>query len=176
MLKKEQLTRVLLIVMAVVIAAMGTYILVDKITSDGAVGDENVELAISALRDKWKELYDECEQRPISQDSPISRYLEIYHTRVITVDPDRKQFSAYEDKKVESIVEFDLYSDRYGGAPCYINEAYYNTVLLFDDGSAEVMMANPLYTSVVRKLDVSAFDAIIEVKDYGTAFNRILPL
>ena len=141
--------------MAVVIAEMGSYIVIDHFSADeirgDAARDKNVELAISALCSKWEELYEDIEESSFAQEyaqyRPNSRYLEIYHTRVITVNP--KPFQEYlpmvfEDKKPKFIVEFDIYTDRYGGALCYINERYYSTVILFEDGSAEVIGPNPL--------------------------------
>lgn len=79
----------------------------------------------------------------------------------------------FEDKKPKFIVEFDIYTDRYGGAPCYINERYYSTVILFEDGSAEVIGPNPLLN---EEIIFSAVGAIIDVEDCGTTFNQILQL
>ena len=135
-----------------------------NITENVAVTDENVDLAIQALRSKWKEIYEK---------GPGSEYLEIYHTRVLTVDPDRLSNTVGKEK-VKFIVEVDLYSDWYSTTPCYINKGLYNNVINYDDGTTEIVTT--VVMMFLKRLKLSIFDTIVEVKDYGTAFNQSLQL
>ncbi|MDI9519750.1 MAG: hypothetical protein QM308_01120 [Bacillota bacterium] len=166
--KTKASTRITLIVMAVV---MGAFLIFPGSTVLGLVEDEHVDLAISALTLKWKELY--------QQGKAGDGYLEIAHTRVLKIDAsDNAYLSSKFDKggEIEYIVEFVLFSDYFRSAPYYYHENLYDTVLIFKDGTASVMQKNilRLYSAATYKYDYSDF--VKDIVNYGAAFNRTIAI
>lgn len=172
------LAKIVIIVMAVIIIAMGSYIVVDIVGNDDnqtntdieMVEDKNVDLAISALTLQWKELYKE--------DKAGDGHLEIVHTRVVKIDPtaDNEFFSKLDKGNlIEYMVEFTLYSDYFGSAPYYHNANTCDTVIIYSDGTTNVgVNVLRLYSTRTYSYDYSKL--VKNVKDYGTAFNKTIDL
>lgn len=126
---------------------------------------EEIEVAISALTEKWTELY--------SKDSNDG-YLEIYHTRIIEITPDANDtFFTKLDRgtEIKYVVEFSLYSDFYGSAPYYHNIATYDTVLLYNDGTAEVV--DSFFRKYIGTTYVYQFAFIDDIIDLGSEYNQV---
>lgn len=172
------LAKTVIIVMAVIIIAMGSYIVVDIVgnndnqtnTDIEMVEDKNVDLAISALTLQWKELYKE--------DKAGDGHLEIVHTRVVKIDPsaDNEFFSKLDKGDlIEYMVEFTLYSDYFSSAPYYHNANTCDTVIIYSDGTTNVgLNVLRLYSTRTYSYDYSKL--VKNVKDYGTAFNKTIDL
>ena len=142
-------------------------------SSDGTFSgafDGQVRLATSALQEKWTEVYNE------SPDT--DGYLEIIHTRVMEIDPDENDSFFWQlenGMNIRYIVEFTLLSDYYGSAPYYHNAGVYDTVLIYEDGSA-LVGGNffGMYKSLTYNSDYSGF--LTAIYDYGDNYNRTFDL
>lgn len=161
-------TRITLIAMAVVI---GAFLFFPSSTAIGLVEDKNVDLAISALTLKWKELY--------QQGKAGDGYLEIAHTRVLKIDASANAYlSSKFDRgsEIEYIVEFVLFSDYFRSAPYYYHESLYDTVMIFKDETASVMQKNilRLYSAATYTYDYSDF--VKGIINYGAEFNRMIAI
>lgn len=129
-----------------------------------------LEIALEALKQKWQKLY--------KREGRTDDYLEIYHTRLIGITPDKED--AYFKKndramEIDYIVEFALYSNFYGSAPYYIDAHAYDFVIVYQDGTAEVV-TDPIrqYSGRTYSWDYSGFVDFVE--DFGTSYNQILTL
>ncbi len=169
--------KIIVILMSVVIFVMGVCLTIN-IISDKSSGtdnlnilDENVEIALTKLTQHWKETFSD---EQINTDG----HLEITNTRVVKIDFNgNEKFAALfeDDGEIEYIVEFDLYTDYFGTAPYYQNIKYDDTVVIYKDGSAEVMR-NPLryYSDNTYSYDYSQI--IVNIDNYGGSFNQVFYL
>ena len=176
--KPDLLIKIVIIVMAVIIIAMGSYIVADFVRNNSnqtntkieMVEDKNVELAISALTRQWRDLYKE--------NKAGDGHLEIVHTRVVKIDPsaDSEFFSKLDKGNlIEYMVEFTLYSDYFGSAPYYHNANTCDTVIIYSDGTTEVGM-DLLRSYSIKTYSYDYSKLVKSVKDYGTAFNKTIDL
>jgi len=134
--------------------------------------DEMVETAIDVLSQKWAEQYAEDG----FEDS--NGYLEIYHTRVFDITPDASdEYFQRLDRgmSIDYVIEFSLYSDYFSSAPYYFDIGDNATVLVYDDGTAEVVRSFfKHYSSIYFNFDYSEF--LEEIIDLGTKYNQTLDL
>lgn len=130
--------------------------------------NEIVEEAITALSQKWEELF--------SEDNRTNGYLAIYNTRVIDIEPDENDIVFQEIEgamEIDYIVEFSLFSDYFSSAPYYHNAAIYDTVIVYEDGTTAV--ANNffrVYSNLSYNYDYSEF--VDEIANLGSAYNRVI--
>ena len=121
--------------------------------------DDVVQEAISCLQTYWQRDY--ASNTAYSTDG----YLEIKNTRVITIAPnDLEDWS-----NIACVVEFELYSDLFGGAPYYVNAGTNDTVTFYTDGRRQVSRS-PFLLYAARTYSYD-FDWIEEIQDLGTAYN-----
>lgn len=167
--------KIAVIAMAVIIAVMGIFIGVDiskdstSSSASGTVQDDNVEIAISALKQHWRTIFADAEE--------TDGHFEITHTQVLTIDADRKsELASVYDKAddIKYIVQFDLHTDYYGTAPYYPNIRYEDTVIIFKDGSTEIIDLLKNYSARTYSYDYSDF--LVKVEDYGSSFNQVFDL
>ncbi len=159
------------IVMWIIIFLMGVYITVDIVRMIPPI-DRNVKLAISELTSHWKEWYNDYEFG--------DGYLEIIHTRVVEIDPSQdSKFSTmeYVDRanEIKYIVEFDIYTDYRDSAPYYDKTEQYNNVIIYKDGTSKVTSkVLERYGNIIY--DYKYSKVLVNVKDYGDSFNRVINL
>jgi hypothetical protein len=159
-----------LIAMAVVMSTL-LFLVLSGSAGSSLVEDKNVDLAISALTLKWKELF--------QQKKAGNGYLEIAYTRVLEIDPSANAFISsklYRGDQIEYIVEFVLFSDSLRSAPYYHNENTYHNVIIYRDRTTRVEQRGILrmYTAATYKVDYSDF--VKNIINYGTAFNRTIAI
>ncbi len=173
--KSNLALKIAVIIMSVIILIMGVFLSTNIIsnnsstTNNANIQDENVETAITALKQHWIKTFAEYDR---------DGYLEITHTRVVEIDYNKnKEFAEMFESwgKIEYIVEFDLYTDYYGTAPYYQNIKYDDTVVIYKNGSAEVK-TNPLklYSTKTYSYDYSKI--IVGIEDYDISFNQVFDL
>ena len=129
-----------------------------------------VDTAITALSNKWIEIY--------SEEGKDDGYLEILHTRFVDITPDMDD-SVFQEidraTEIDYIVEFILYSDYFNAAPYYHNATIYDTVVVYNDGTS--LVAGNLfrtYSSLTYSYDYSGF--ITEIADLGSTYNQQIKL
>lgn len=118
-----------------------------------------VEKALGALETGWTEIY--AEEAAANSDG----YLQIKNTRIVKLNETGRE--AFPDG--EYVVEFLLYSDYFGAAPYYADVGFMDTVLIYEDGRAELQKMNPVnvYRAANYKMDI-----VSEVIDLGESYNR----
>ena len=129
---------------------------------EAAVSEETdalVRQAIHHLKAAWRQEYSRLE--PGYADG----YMEIIHTRVITVAPNDLDFW----RDITCVVEFQLFSDFLGGAPYYANTGIDDTVTFYADGHCEA--GSSPFRAYGSKTFSYQFDWIEEIQDLGTAYN-----
>lgn len=141
----------------------------------GAYAEETYDVgaAIETLKMCWRdEVYDFA---PEGSDG----YLEIKNTRLVLIQDDL----AAENKQaqeffgdVDCIVEFVIYSDVMGLAPYYQQAGNWQCVLIYKDGSMEVVMNHPFdeYRSRTYSLDLSGI--VEDVIDLNQTHNAVYHL
>jgi len=127
--------------------------------------DELVESAREALCDEWADIY--------SKDRGCEEYVEIINTRVVTINRGAGDVNEM-FWGVKYLVEFELFTDYLGTAPYYTNAGVYDCVIVYKDGSMEVMSQNPIdfYRSRYYTTDFS--DIIDEMVNLGSTYNTVL--
>ena len=132
--------------------------------SENSLYDPRIDPALSALGQKWSELYDETDN--------TDGYLEVKSVRIIDIKPNENELFG----DIEYIVEFTLLSDYYGSYPYYQNIGNYDTVVFYKDGSIDIPTNNlfRIYSSRTYSYDYSDF--IADIMDCGASYNGVLSL
>ena len=124
--------------------------------------EKMIKDAIDNLKFEWRERY-------YISKTENDGYFEIKNTRVIKFkDNDVDLF-----ENVNYIIEFVLFTDNYGLAPYYSCAQNSNSVIVYKDGSLDVLQANLLleYTATRGVYDYS--NIVESVKDYGEKYNCV---
>ena len=116
-----------------------------------------VEKALGALETGWTDFY--------AEEKTGDGYVQVKNTRIIRFNDNMAQ--PWEDAKY--LVEFALYTDYFNDAPYYADAGFMDTVLIYEDGRAELQKMNPVnvYRSANYKMDI-----VSEVIDLGESYNR----
>ena len=159
-------------VIIVVAAILATSL---KKPSDGGA-KEAVENSIIALEETWGKVYDEIgelfDNGTFRAPGSENRIVEIKGVRAVKLAPNENEFY----KNVSYVVEFELYSNRYRVEPYFVAEEIYNTVLVYADGRCEVMLTNPI-TSSIEQSDPHEIHAIIEnIEEFDSEFDKKITL
>ncbi|MBQ9827470.1 MAG: hypothetical protein IJM62_02185, partial [Lachnospiraceae bacterium] len=122
-----------------------------------------VEKAQEALKEQWKKIY-EKNSNVVKSDGT----LRIIRTRIIEPAEIPEGYEGYFGD-IETIVEFELYTDNAGSAPYYMNGHNYNEIIFHKDGTTEPAS---FYLKKVAsaKADFSFVEGF-KVTDLGDAFN-----
>ena len=124
--------------------------------------DRDILTAINHLSETWQDFFTEHNR---------TGYLEIKNTRKITIKHSNTT-SYFQD--VDYIIEFLIYTNYLGTAPYYSYPHIYDTVVIYSNGSMEVLEYNPIvaYTSSTFSTDYSGF--IYSIVDCGSLYNGVL--
>ena len=116
-----------------------------------------VEKALGALETGWTDFY--------AEEKTGDGYVQVKNTRIIRFNDNMAQ--PWEDAKY--LVEFALYTDYFNDAPYYADAGFMDTVLIYEDGRAELQKTSPLYVYRAKNYKL---DVVEEVIDLGDAYNR----
>ncbi len=154
----------LIVIVAIVISSLG------KTTKSGA--EEAVENSVLALKEGWVKVYDDIDELfsngTYRAPGPENRLLEIRGARVISILPNENDLY----KNVSYLVEFELYSNRFRAEPYYLSEDIYNTVLVYADGRCELLLRNPIGSSVEQFEGDTIHSLIGEIKVFEDEFDQ----
>lgn len=184
--RRPAFRRLITITLAVLLAVSCTFNLIQLMTSrnktetqsdegitiDGDNGeyDNLINKARNALKSKWMELYNDNEE--------ADGYLEIYHTRIVDITPDKSDTFFQEldrGMEIDYVIEFSIYSDYFSSAPYYFNAGTYDTVIVYNDGTTSVASNFfRVYSNLTYSYDYSGF--IAGISDLGIRYNQIFHL
>ena len=124
--------------------------------------DRDILTAINHLSETWQDFFTAYNR---------TGYLEIKNTRKITIKHSNTT-SYFRD--IDYIIEFLIYTNYLGTAPYYSYPRIYDTVVIYSNGSMEVVENNPIfaYTSSTFSTDYSDF--IYSIVDCGSLYNAVL--
>ena len=132
---------------------------------------QNVLKAISLVNQKWEETYKDYDKDNFyesERDAKPDGTVDIFHTRIINIKENSEELF----KNVESVVEFDIFSDFYASAPYYVNMYHNNCVVFYRDGSSEV---RNIFREYINKDTESRYFTqypfVETVIDLGSEFN-----
>ncbi len=132
--------------------------------------DSIVNIAITALKQQWKELYSE-DMYDVTND----KRLEIIHTQVLTIDADTDdEFSKIVEngENISYIVEFELLTNWFNSAPYYTNNKIYDTVIIYKDATTKVTSnLSSIYSK--KAFNYNFEDFLVKINDYGSSFNEV---
>ncbi len=130
--------------------------------------NENVDKAITALKDHWTGYY--AEMSGSEKDRANGDwYLEIKNTRLVELGEVENEPL----KDVEYVVEFMIYTNFYGTAPYYTDMDVRDTVLIYQDGTVEAGTAMGIPQYIAMHYEAPPIAA---VHDYGTQYNAVYHL
>ena len=127
--------------------------------------NDMISKAVNELKNHWKETYEEMYDRI---NIETDRYFEIKNTRVISI----KENDTDVFKDIDYIIEFVLYTDRYGSAPYYPNVGMYDNVVVFKDGSMEVQ-STVMQSYIAHYYIDDLPDIIKSIDDYSDKYNCV---
>ena len=169
-------TLLLIAVAAVALVAVAALVIssLGKTTKNSA--EEAVENSVLALKETWVKVYDDIgelfDNGTFRAPGPENRVIEIKSVRAVKIAPNDTDFY----KNVSYIVEFELYSNRYRSEPYYIEEDIYNTVLVYADGRCEVMLTNPIASSIEQNEADMVCSITEEIKEFDSEFDEKITL
>lgn len=136
--------------------------------SGNAATNENVDKAITALKDYWTGYYAETSETEKDRANG-DWYLEIKNTRLVELGEVENEPL----KDVEYVVEFMIYTNFYGTAPYYNGMDVRNTVLIYKDGTVEAGSVSGIPQYIAMHYEAPPIDA---VHDYGAQYNAVYHL
>ena len=119
-----------------------------------------VNKAIDVINTEWESVYSK-----INKSVHTDNMIEITNARIIHIKNNNSDYF----KDVDVVVEFDLFTDYYGGAPYYFNVQQNDTVVFYKDGSNQV---NDIFKNYLLKTGENDYSDIIEYRvECGDTFR-----
>ena len=130
-----------------------------------------MDAVIDALKEVWTQEYVESGYN--------DGYLQILHARAVHIRDDAGSVNEYALKtfgEIDVVYEFILLDNYFGTAPYYTYSSMHSNVVLYKDGTLEVLPRSIFNDYRARTYTVD-FSGIIEsVEDLGTAYNQTFDL